>query len=395
MTGRLFRSRRHRRAWFAGRLWRRGLANTGLVVASLIVALLAGEIGLRLFHDSALLARWPNFIAEATKPEPTAVPDVVRYDSELGWEPRPGAVDTVYHRRIVFSADGFRVVADADGTPRPSRPSELTRGTPILAVGDSFTEGWGLEADQPWPARLETETGRAVINAGVRSYGLDQIVLRTGRLLRTQAPPPKPHLKPSLVILAFIEEDIDRLGHAAHARRYKPWFAPAAATTATATDGLELHGVPVPPDPYDGSHDLWRRVLGYSYLADVVMRHLGLFDLWDGVNLPNGVADTDLVACRLMQRLARDLKEHDIPGLVVALPEYREWLMPALHVVARRRNEAVLTCARDAGLRTLDVWDDLVKAGLVRAPEDFNNDGMHLNARGHALVARSIAAALQ
>jgi hypothetical protein len=225
-----------------------------------------------------------------------------------------------------------------------------------------------------------------VINAGVRSYGLDQIVLRTGRLLRTV----KPNLKPSLVILAFIEEDIDRLGHAAHALRYKPWFAPTASG-----DGLELRGVPVPPAPYDGRTQLWRRVLGYSYLADVAMRHLGLSDLWDGVNLPNGVADTDLVACRLMQRLARDLKEHDIPGLVVALPEYREWVMPALHVVAHRRNEAVLKCARDAGLRTLDVWDDLVKAGLVRAPEDFNNDGMHLNARGHALAAKSIAAALQ
>lgn len=380
---------------------RRWLANTGLVVASLVAGLLAGEIGLRLSHDTALLGRWPNFIAEATKPDPGAVLDAVRYDAELGWEPRPGAVDMVYQRRIVYSAHGFRVasdadgfrdVPDADGAPRPARPSESSAGPPILAVGDSFTEGWGLEGDQPWPARLGAETGRAVINAGVRSYGLDQIVLRTERLLRTLGAPQKPYQKPSLVILAFIEEDIDRLGHLVHARHYKPWFA---ATASASADGLELHGVPVPPTPHDGPSHLWRRVLGYSYLADVAMRHLGLSDLWEGVNLPNGVADTDLVACRLMQRFARGLKEHDLPGLVVALPEYREWVTPSLHDVARRRNEAVLKCARDAGLRTLDVWDDLVKAGIVRSPEDFNNDGMHLNARGHALAARSIAAALQ
>ena len=357
-------------------------------MASIVICLLAGEIGLRLTHDNVSLWRWPNFIAEATKPDPAAMPEAVRYDPELGWEPRPGAVDEVYRRRIDFSFEGFRIAR-----PRNALPSESSKGSsrevPILAVGDSFTEGWGLEVDQPWPARLEAETGRAVINAGVRSYGLDQIVLRTERLLGLLKPP----LKPSLVILAFIEEDIDRLGDAAHSRRYKPWFAPV--DDKTAPDGLALHGVPVPPAPYDGPTHLWRRVLGYSYLADAVMRHLDLYELWQGVNLPNGVSDTDLVACRLMQRFARDLKRHDLPGLVVALPEYREWAMPALHVVAHRRNEAVLKCARDAGLRTLDVWDDLEKAGIVRSPEDFNNDGMHLNARGQAIVARSIAAALQ
>ncbi len=369
------RPKRHARRW---------LANAGLVVASLVVGLLAGEIGLRLSHDNVSLWRWPNFIAEAAKPDPTAVLDVVRHDAELGWEPRPGAVDAVYRRRIDFSFEGFRIAR-----PQNARPPESSKKAPILAVGDSFTEGWGLEADQPWPARLEAETGRTVINAGVRGYGLDQIVLRTERLLYRTKPP----LRPSLVILAFIEEDIDRLGQAVHGMHYKPWFAPT--DDKASADGLVLHGVPVPAAPHDGPTRLWRRVLGYSYLADAVMRHLGLFEVWDGQNVSNGVADTDLVACRLMHRFARGLGRLGLPGLVVALPEYREWATPALHVVAHRRNEAVLKCARDAGLRTLDVWEDLEKAGIVRSPEDFNNDGMHLNARGHVIVARSIAAAMQ
>jgi lysophospholipase L1-like esterase len=374
--------RNHPRSRWRRRPW---LANTGLVVASIVAVLLAGEIGMRLTHDHVSLWHWPNFIAEAAKPDPTAVLDAVRHDAELGWVPRPGAVDTVYRRRIDFSFEGFRIAR-----PPNARPPESSKEAPILAVGDSFTEGWGLEADQPWPARLEAETGRTVINAGVRGYGLDQIVLRTERLLGL--------LKPSLVILAFIEEDIDRLGSAVHGLHYKPWFAPVddkAARSPNAADGLVLHGVPVPPEPYDGPTHLWRRVLGYSYLADAVMRHLGLFELWGAKTVSNGVTDTDLVACRLMQRFARDLKRHDLPGLVVALPEYREWATPALHVVAQRRNAAVLKCARDAGLRTLDVWDDLEKAGITRSPEDFNNDGMHLNARGQAIAARSIAAALQ
>ena len=72
-------------------------------MASIVICLLAGEIGLRLTHDNVSLWRWPNFIAEATKPDPAALPEAVRYDPELGWEPRPGAVDEVYRRRIDFS----------------------------------------------------------------------------------------------------------------------------------------------------------------------------------------------------------------------------------------------------------------------------------------------------
>lgn len=343
----------------------------GIVVASLLTASLAAEIWMRATHDDASLWRYPNFIAEATRPDPDAGGhDVLQHDAELGYLPRPGAIDTVYGRRIVFSTGGFRI---ADEMAAPAA------GQPILAVGDSFTEGWGLEGGQSWPARLQARTGQAVVNAGVRSYGLDQIVLRTERLLA--------EVKPSQVVLAFIEQDIDRLGYAVHALRHKPWFAASG-------DDLALHGVPVPAALHDGPSRLWRRVLGYSYLLDVVMRQAGLFDLWHGVNVPNGVADADLVACRLMRRLGGDLDRAGVPGLVVALPEYREWANPGRHAAARRRNEAVLGCARAAGLRTLDAWDDLVAAGLMLSPEDFNNDGMHLNARGHALVARSIAAAM-
>ena len=87
------RPKRHGHRW---------LANICIVVASIVVALLAGEIGLRLAHDNVSLWRWPNFIAEAGKPDPTAAPDAVQYDAELGWEPRPGAVPAEALRSRVF-----------------------------------------------------------------------------------------------------------------------------------------------------------------------------------------------------------------------------------------------------------------------------------------------------
>lgn len=54
----------------------------------------------------------------------------------------------------------------------------------ILAVGDSFTAGWGLDLDQAWPSQLERELGSfdsfpsiEVINAAVSGYSMSQMRL--------------------------------------------------------------------------------------------------------------------------------------------------------------------------------------------------------------------------
>ncbi len=75
-------------------------------------------------------------------------------------------------------------------------------GPMIMAFGDSFTEGYAAGNDETWPANLERMTGRRVLNAGVRGYGLDQIVLRAERVM--------PQLKPPTVVLAFIADDVVR-----------------------------------------------------------------------------------------------------------------------------------------------------------------------------------------
>src|SRR5262245_23725266 len=96
------------------RSFRSLLAHAGLVLLSLKARLVGAEILLRATHDNVSLWRYPNFIAQATRPDPDAGGEgVMQHDPELGYLPRPGAVDTVYGRRIVFSAEGFRV----EGTP--------------------------------------------------------------------------------------------------------------------------------------------------------------------------------------------------------------------------------------------------------------------------------------
>ena len=95
-------------------------------------------------------------------------------------------------------------------------------------------EGWAVGDDETWPAHLERDTGWRVLNAGVRGYGLDQMVLRAERLA--------PRFKPRVIVLAFIPDDIYRVGLSIRQAYHKPYFVPAGET-------IELRGVPVPRTP--------------------------------------------------------------------------------------------------------------------------------------------------
>ena len=194
-----------------------------LAAVTVLVCLLLGEAVSRLSDPEASLWRYPNYIWQATEIDDES-PLQLRYDSELGYEPRPGVSGTLKGETLSYSADGFR----NHNLDRPTATGPL-----ILALGDSYTEGYAVSDDETWPAHLERDTGRRVLNAGVRSYGLDQIVLRAERLV--------PRVKPRTMVLAFIESDIGRTALLARELRFKPYFVPAG-------QGLELRNVPVPTE---------------------------------------------------------------------------------------------------------------------------------------------------
>jgi lysophospholipase L1-like esterase len=346
------------------------LPNLVLAAGSIVFCLLACEGTIRTVHPKGSLRNYPNFIHEATKPDLEAARETIQYDPELGYCPVPNSAGSLHGHQVAFSDQGFRL---------PDSGSISRQGQPVLALGDSFTEGWGVDAGETWPAQLERQTGHTILNGGVRGYGLDQMVLRGERLLA--------HVRPSLVVLAFIQEDIDRLGFSVLTMTRRPYFVPAG-------EGLELKNIPVPRIPYDGPHRLWRRIFGYSYLLDYGMRKLGFQEVWYGYSESNGV-DPDLMACKLMHRFALDLRAQTLPGLVVALPTYNEWKTKEARQTAQRRNGAVLDCARAAGLATLDVRPGLQRAGVGETPQDFYSDTFHFNPKGLALIANEIASVPQ
>jgi hypothetical protein len=250
-------------------------------------------------------------------------------------------------------------------------------GPGILALGDSFTEGFAVSNDETWPAQLERITGRRVLNAGVRGYGLDQIVLRGERLV--------PLLKPQTVVLAFIADDITRTALSVRDSQGKPYFLPVGA-------GLELHNVPVRTALSSAWLKDARDILGYSRLLDFVMNRLGATGLWYGSAVSTG-ADENVVSCRLMSRFAALARSPGFKALVVGLPQYVAWLDPAGAAAEHKALAAVLDCAARAGLPTLDDFGPFEKAGVARDVEAYYAH-FHLTDLGNALAARSIAAVL-
>jgi hypothetical protein len=123
-----------------------------------------------------------------------------RYDPDLGWSHRPGLrMPDLYGpgRGFTTNAQGFRNTED------------ITKAVPagryrVIALGDSFTMGYGVGDAASYPAQLQSMCpGLQVVNMGQGGYGLDQAYLwykRDGAALDAQ-----------LLVVAVIAHDFFRM----------------------------------------------------------------------------------------------------------------------------------------------------------------------------------------
>jgi hypothetical protein len=342
------------------------IGGMALAAATVVICLLAGEAISRLWDPGASLWRWPFHLAEASEPAPGTTQ--FAYDPTLGWAPIAGSSGTMLGKSLSFTAEGTRA-QNREG-PRPS-------GRLIVAFGDSMTEGYAVGDDETWPAALERLSGRPVLNAGVRGYGLDQMVLRAERLV--------PELKPSTVVLAFIADDISRTALSVRDFRSKPYFVPDG-------EGLALRNVPVPEASFPPSMTWVLNLVGHSHLFDRIVTRLGLRPYWTGREIGTG-ADPFVVSCRLMDRFAALAKREGARSLVVALPEQGVFFDAKAAAGQHEALTRVLGCATRAGLATLDTTPAFRRETVGRDIEAYYTM-MHFTGRGAALAAREIAAAL-
>jgi GDSL-like Lipase/Acylhydrolase family len=339
---------------------REPLKRSLLIVASILVGLMALEVGLRTVSGGWLWV-WPNFVLDARTV--LAQQDSGRYvhDDRVGYVPRAG-----------YSSPGLTI--DADGL---RHTGEQTADSPILAVGDSFTFGDEVNDGQTWPAQLQLLTGRRVLNGGVSGYGFDQTVLRAEQLA--------PKDKPSAIVISFIADDIRRTEMRRLWSADKPWFD-------LDKDQLTLRGVPVPPRtaPRD-TLSFWQRTLGYSFLFDFILRRLDLLYDWFGDHIrvhPAGSGER--LACRLTDRLAA--LQRTSGARIVVMAEYDPvvWDDPAFAAEQRRMTKGLLDCAAKNGLLTIDSFE-----ALAATPNPRQFYGLwHMNEPGNRLIAGLVAARL-
>jgi hypothetical protein len=310
-----------------------------LAVAGCVVALLVTELSVRIATDS--LFAWGN------QAERYAVMDPV-----VGRIPRAGvSIRPLGGFGITIGDHGTR--SNGETPPRSQRPF-------ILAVGDSFAFGDGVDDQESWPAVLERLTGGRVINAAVPGFGLDQTVLRAEQLAAIYTP--------DVIIVSFIPHDVLRCEMSYWSGLPKPYFH-------IDSTGLHLHPAPVPPPPA-----IVRHVLSMSVAIDTLFP---IFGHWQGprelVVHPRGRE----VACLLMERLAALGRAHAARIVLLAQPQAPDTVPEDLDTA-----NGVMTCARSNNLEVLDLFPVI---GDLPPEQRKSLFPRHMSADGNRLIAAQLA----
>jgi len=93
-----------------------------------------------------------------------------------------------------LDSQGFKVPVDKGPTPR--------KHPVILALGCSYTFGYGVPAEQTYPYQVARLLGGSEINTGSCGYGLSQMMILSQRLI--------PSLRPDFVIVQYSPWLVDR-----------------------------------------------------------------------------------------------------------------------------------------------------------------------------------------
>jgi hypothetical protein len=114
-------------------------------------------------------------------------------DGELGWVLKPSATSCLGHRGMFAAQPWFEapVYTDANGF-RAARAGGETPVGGIVAVGSSYTFGYGVSYEQSYPGVLERLTGTPVVIVASPAYSAAQTLLLAQRWV--------PRLRPKVLV---------------------------------------------------------------------------------------------------------------------------------------------------------------------------------------------------
>jgi hypothetical protein len=362
--------------------WMTRGAELGLVVASLALALLGSEAGLRLWLDAAQQASLPHVgIAEALQSRlawldwqqregslgTTSYPSSFDVsDPVLGWRVRANA-QVRHSKRDVYAVDITTNEFGLRGTaPRAiDKPPGTTR---IGVFGCSQTFGETVDDGKTYVDLLNKRLVNAeVLNFGVRGYGTDQMLLRYEQEAKAY--------DFDVVVIGFAFYHIGR--NASSFLFYaKPHFS-------LLPDGsLSLNGTPVPaPEQLqaeDVSGQTWRWA-DRSVLLRWSWQRLRNFQ---GRKLLAADGQPWLLTKALLERFATSARTHGSKVVLVNIDESRPELEGELGQLADR-----------LGVGLVNLGPVLRTAAASGVPYALPNDN-HWTALGHEIVTDELLAYL-
>lgn len=346
------------------------IAGAAIASISVLLSLVIAEAGFRIANGVSLLETH-NWRLEGVRTK--RIGDRAIPDTALGWTLQP-----------FYRSEGFNTI---DYGIRRNFDEERLRPKSVLAVGDSFTEGFDEVVDAAtWPAHLEKKLGMPVVNAGVAGYATDQIIIRAEQLL--------PIVDPKTLIIGFTEVDISRAA-LSEAGAPKPYF--------TVENGQLVYH---PPGPLDAktSESFFgsavRGAFGYSFLANYLISRLAP-KFWYPTEaavykeVENNAVD---VTCRLLQRLKRQTDEMKI-RLILFLQYGGELVLEEPDIVDDMHE--VTACAQKTGIQLVDQFaplkaltngnSDAVAEYYVVHEEEFG----HMSSKGNEHAAQLLAQAIR
>ncbi len=309
-------------------------------------------------------------------PVPLADPNLVeihRPSMRYGYELIPGATG--------FGTGGEWIKIGPGGY---RDHGSLSRGVGprIVALGDSFTFGMGVDVEDGYVAQLEVLLHQRhgdvqTINLGVIAYAFwHYLELLDHRVL---------DLDPALVVIGMFIDDILRPERPTH-------VVPRRSFESTQVDEYsQWRLINVYRNIVTWLEARYRSQRGAEYLRSIERRRE-----WIGPSSPNndyyrvqtGRLDTEVYAAfrRAVERLSGWSKTHGIPVLVVLIPDSTQLGSPERQIVNRQVERELARLA----IPFVDVTPRFERVPDPRTLFLFPIDA-HTNAAGHALIAEAIA----
>jgi len=259
------------------------------------------------------------------------------------------------------------------------KPNGIIR---IVALGDSFVFGFGVQDSKTFPAALELQdASREVLNLGVPGYGIDQIYLSYREIAR------KYH--PDIVLIGIFPEDFWRCTRSfADSGHVKPYFS------LSPRGRLILHNVPVPP-PFSLNTDQFPQIVEQNEFLKLLNKSV-LFRLAKKPTLklaknvrlidPN-YSEEWLIGRAILSQLIDEIRaDKAVPVLVLMPPQ--DWAQSTRKTSLER---SILRFADREKVGLINLKPVFNEAVAKNGLEDYYiKQDWHWTEKGHALAAQKI-----